>query len=151
MALVDIKVPTEDVAVPGGSLTVRGLSLNDLTVLLSGFRTELERIFAHMEKMGSVSMEGMAEIADTLLLKSPTLVAHAILLAADEEITSEAVKQALKLSIGVQTDAIEKIGRLTFEGSGGVKKFLGTLVKISKGVAATVGELEAPGSGVSLS
>lgn len=151
MAFADIKVPTEDVAVPGGILTVRGLSLNDLTELLSGFRAELETIFAHFEKMGDVTMEGMAEIADTLLLKSPTLVAHAILLAADEPITQDSVQQALRLSIGVQTDAIEKIGRLTFEGSGGVKKFLGTLIKISKGVTRTVGELGTPGSGVSLS
>lgn len=118
-----IKV-TED---EGNSFEVRGLSPNDIAQLLMLHRPVMEQMFNRYAggSADAMTAEDIAvaasEIAVGMLEQAPALVAHLIVLAADDV---DNLKEYAQLSMGIQIDAVIEIGRLTFETAGGPKKLL---------------------------
>lgn len=126
MSLKDYSSERLEVTFKGGSFSVRGLSLDDVTALITKHLPDLDKLadlLAGKATQETAAMETMS-LALKLVVEAPALVAQAIALAADEPDFAE---NARKLPLPVQIDAVKKIGRLTFEESGGAKKFFESL------------------------
>lgn len=129
MSLADFQIFTETVPFRGGSVTVRGLALDDITVLLHNKLADLDDLMAlygdHVDDR--VAITATAQYAIGLVRRSPDLVATIIALAADEP---EMESRARRLPLPVQVNIIERIVELTFVEAGGVKKFVESLMQL---------------------
>lgn len=125
MGLKDLQLPREVVEIPGGgSFSVRGLSYVDLTHLLGKHGAVLSEFFQAVVNGGTtVSAEDFGFMAGNLVMQAPAIAADVICLAADEP---DAFETVLTLPFPTQTDALSKIGKLTFATEEDVKKFLQT-------------------------
>lgn len=143
MPLKDYQVPTERVDLPGGGegnfIVVRGLSLADITALVDGFRPQLEQVFSMIESQTDLTLEDGAAMAYTMIQSFPRLVAKGIALAAGEPDEADTV---LDLPGATQIDALEKIGRLTFEGNS-PKKVLETVIRVLQGSRGAIEDMRA--------
>ncbi|MEL4071752.1 hypothetical protein WKW50_16530 [Ochrobactrum sp. GPK 3] len=143
MALSDYVVETREIAVPKASpLSVRGLSLVDVTRLLSTRGKEIQTFFqkyiSEIQAGGNPKADLPANLGQTLLDSAPSLVAEIIAHAADEP---QAVHQASRLPITTQLEALEAIGQLTFDAEGGPKKFLEAVIRIMSGATGMMSGL----------
>jgi hypothetical protein len=133
MSLKDFVIRKEQVAFRGGVLEVRGLALNDVTVLIRDHLTELSRLFElyDNDETRNTAMAESAKFAIELIKESPQVVASMIALSSDEP---SLVNVAAQLPLPVQVETVRKIIELTFEEAGGAKKFLDSLVELVSGV-----------------
>lgn len=143
MALADYVVERKAVPFKGGSFDVRGLSLDDVTVLMREHLSDLDQIFELYASTTSqeVLVGETARYAIKLVQEAPGLVANVIALASDEPHQAD---RARTLSIPVQVDALEKIFLLTFEEAGGAKKFFESLGRLLTGLRPTVSLTSSP-------
>lgn len=139
---LNFTLPTEKVVFPGGDLTVRGLSLEDVTTLVRHHGAALSGLFATITaaKSGEVDLDNMTAMASALATAAPRAAAEAIAIAADEP---DKVDLAGQLNLTVQIEALEKIGALTFTSEGGIKKVLETVIRVAQGTAGAVKSLRA--------
>lgn len=108
--LKDIVIESRDIALPGGnSITVRGLTLENLSSLLGTYKPELTQIF-----------NGKMSVPD-LTTKAPLFTATLIAVAAGEP---DAVEQARNLPLGAQLIALEAIWDLTLPDEKALGKLL---------------------------
>ncbi|MEP2533551.1 hypothetical protein [Shimia sp.] len=132
---------TEKVEIPGGEFTVRGLSLEDFTVLLREHYQPAKAIFDRYVTEGTIdaldqaangdSPLGLSRVHDVLLEAieaAPALIGDAIARAADE---TDNPHLARLLPAGVQIEAIQKIVTLTLEAEGGLEKLVETVIKLA--------------------
>lgn len=112
------------------SFEVRGLSIMDISSLLRVHMNDLEALFTMYEQEAAGMSFGnvaLARYATRLISDAPGLVAHIIALACDEP---EQVNNASRLPMIAQIEAIKKIGTLTFEEVGGVKKLIEQMAEL---------------------
>lgn len=134
MSLADYQPAREIVEFKGGSVSVRGLSLDDVSVLMSHHLSDLDNLL-DIYRRGvdeSLAVAATAQYAIRLVKEAPGLVAHLIALAVDEP---SHVDKARGLPMPTQIRILEVAGRLTFEEAGGAKKFvesLGSLINNMK-------------------
>lgn len=142
MGLKDYRLPTARVDLPGedAHIVVRGLALADITVLVDGFRPQLEQVFKMVEGNPDLTLDDGAALAYSMIQSFPALVAHGIALAADEPDAADVV---LKLPLDTQVDALDQIGRLTFAAGNGPKKVMETVVTVLKGSREAIDSLQA--------
>lgn len=130
MSLADFTPARETVEFKGGSFDVRGLSLDDVSILMRSHLPDVEAIIDLLAK-GNAGAEfevsAVLEHAITLVKEAPGLVANLIALACDEP---DEVDKARALSLPVQVRAIETICKVTFDEAGGPKKFVESLVHL---------------------
>lgn len=125
MALEDFVLPTEEVQLPGGkSFAVRGLSLQDITVLISKHGPTMEEFY---RRYSADENNNPLQVGMDLIGQAPSLVAQIIAIAADEPNMADRV---IRLPIVTQQDALEKLGKLTFDASGGPKKFVEAVIRL---------------------
>lgn len=126
----------------GNSMDVRGLSLDDVAVLMNQHLVDLERLFDLYE--GGVREDAKvlatAQFAIGLTRDAPALVANVIALAAAPDGASRdeiaaLVPKARTLPMPVQVEAIKAISLLTFAEAGGAKNFLSSLTNLIAAVA----------------
>lgn len=122
MSLADYQPARTTVPFKGGSFDVRGLSADDLGVLLKHHLPDLDRLFElYAEGVDErLAVFGTAQYAMKLVQDAPGLTAHVIALATDED---EVVDKARRLPIPVQVEALKAIVHLTFDEAGGPKNF----------------------------
>lgn len=137
MALTDFVLPTEEVSFPGGSFAVRGLSLEDITVLLTTHGPVMEQFFKKYS--GSPEESSPMEIGMSLVAQAPTVAAQIIALAADEPEKADVIR---KMNLAVQQKALEKIAKLTFDASGGPGKFVEAVIRLVQGTTNLMGSLQ---------
>lgn len=112
------------------SFEVRGLSIMDISSLLRVHMNDLEALFTMYEQEAAGMSFGnvaLARYATRLISDAPGLVAHIIALACDEP---EQVNNASRLPMIAQIEALKKIGTLTFEEVGGVKKLIEQMAEL---------------------
>lgn len=130
MALADYTPVRAPVEFKGGSFDVRGLSLDDVSVLMRSHLPDVEAIVDLLAK-GNAGAEfdvtSVMEHAITLVKEAPGLVANLIALAADDP---DNVDKVRSMPLPIQVRAIETICNLTFEEAGGPKKFFESLVHL---------------------
>lgn len=130
MALSDFTPEQTTIPIGNTSITVRGLSLVDISSLMRTHLSDLEAVIELYEK--SAQTEGLSSIAlgkfaIALVKDAPGLVAHMIALAADEPAMTET---ASRIKILDQIKLLKAIGALTFEEVGGVKKLMGEFTEM---------------------
>lgn len=128
MSLADFTVHRDQVAFQGGTLSVRGLSLNDITFLVRDHLDELNTLFAMYEKEETreTAAAQSVQFAIRIIKETPRLVAQLIVLASDSP--QDQLAKAETLPLPVQVEMMRKIIEMTFEEAGGAKKFLDSLV-----------------------
>ena len=135
MGLADYKPKVASVSLPGsgGDITVRGLSLDDIAVLMNEHLTDIDGLVAiHANSMTQdARVEEMARFAISIAKDAPALVANVIALAADEP---GQVANARRLPLPVQVEILKKILTLTFEEAGGFPKFVESLTMMMAGM-----------------
>lgn len=131
MSLKDFHIHREEVTFVGGTMLLRGLALNDISYLVSGYLPELEKLFKmyDSEEQRATALQESVKFATTVVRESPLLVAQLIALACDEPDQTEV---AGKLPLPVQVEAIRKIFEITFIEAGGAKNFVDNMVALVK-------------------
>lgn len=134
MGLRDAATTGQVVKTSGGEFAVRGLGYDDIAFLVKEHRVVATSLF---ERFGSVENPEtkFGEMLNVALDKAPDILAHIVALGVDEdERFDEKVKLVRRLSVSTQTEALERIGKLTFEQEGGAKKVFETAVQIIQGM-----------------
>lgn len=135
MQVSTFTIPVREVAFKYGTLYVRGVALEDVTMLLRDHLDQLNNIFglygldgdnAPDEAQQTAIVSNAVQFAVNLVVKSPELVAS-LIFSCTEGLPMEMVR---KLPAPVQVDTIRAIFDLTFEEHGGAKKFLGSVLNL---------------------
>lgn len=146
MGLASFTLPTETITLPRDqTMVVRGLSFEDITILVKAYGGDLTALFSQMASgQGELALTDTTALVAKFFNMAPLAAAHAIALAAD---APEYVEAARRLPLPVQLDAIEKIAALTFEVEGGPKKVLETVIRIAQGTTEVIQGLQTSGIG----
>ncbi len=131
MSLADFEPERHTVAHRGKPLMeVRGLSIEDVSVLIRQHLPDLEKLYDLAQTMPGNAVARLAD--DGFLLKlvtdAPNLAAHVISLAADEPTMADKAK---RLPIATQVLALQATARLTFEDIGGPKGLIALLESVT--------------------
>lgn len=126
MSLADYQPMRVEVPIRGTSVSVRGLSLDDVAVLMNLYLSDVDKLFTLYddEVDQNSKVAAMAQFAIVLSREAPALVGHLIALAVDEP---EAIDKARKLSLPAQVDILKVVFATTFEEAGGARKFVESL------------------------
>lgn len=122
----------------GGTFTVRGIGLDSIAYLMNtGNRDELESAVASLEAIFEAKGDAGALQAGlmSLVTQLPALCAKVVALAAGEPDEWEKV---LKLPLPVQLEAVNAIGRLTFDGEDSIRSFMAGLLILMSGLTTTM-------------
>jgi hypothetical protein len=127
MGLRDLKHPTAQVETPGGSFVVRGLSLEDLTILMKDHTEEVGTLFNQFRDWSltpdTQEKVPVHQFLVRIVSQTPALISRVIARAADED-DAEGIRSAAKLVPEDQSQALEKIGGLTFRSEAELEKML---------------------------
>jgi hypothetical protein len=140
--LKGLVIPTTTIKVPGGEIAVRGLSFNDLSVLVQGYGPALKGLFEKLTGSGleDVSLDDAGKFAMALLETVPEAAACIIALGAGEP---DDVAVAATLPFPVQLEALEAVAVLTFNTEGGAKKVVETVIRLAQGIGGLMADLKA--------
>ena len=129
------------------SISLRGLSLNDLSVLVNTNLEDFDALYQLVMEHGKPFTKGqrsvddlnetvIKELAVTLARSAPRFAVMAIALAAMEadEDLGEVMQGAARLSMAAQIGALIKVAEMTFIEVGGVKKFFGLVGGLLSGL-----------------
>ncbi|AEG53115.1 phage pre-tape measure protein [Sinorhizobium meliloti] len=125
----------------GGELSVRGLTVPDITQLVHIHQDAALSIYDRFKDPKMLGEGSVESVAQELLGKFPSVVAHLIALAADEP---HRLDDYAKLPIDVQVAALEKIAILTFAMEGGLKNFIETVTRIAASAGGLTDQLRLP-------
>ena len=146
MGLKDLQFPKATIKVPGGeadqevSFTVRGLSLQDATIIFASYKPIIIELFNRFEKEGDAALVQMIE---EVIVESPGLIATIIACAADEMTDQDAIANALRLPLPVQMEALYKIGEMTFAVEGSLKKMVEMAMRAIQAASQEMASLKA--------
>jgi hypothetical protein len=135
MSLKKYRPRVETILAGEETVALRGLNVNDVSILLDAHRPMIEQMVGLMNDMEQgTSLESRV---DRLIVESiqraPDLVAGIICLAADEP---DAADQAKSLPFAVQVEALVHVFTLTFQETGGLGNFLAVLRRVLDGAKA---------------
>lgn len=141
MGLKDLTLPTETVELPGGKVSLRGLSVNDIQVMFIQNADTMTNLFNELVNTPSDPTDMLSgDVASRLLTKAPDMVAQIIAVSAGEPDEVEKVKM---LPAPLQLEMLEKVGNLTFCMEGGVKKTLETVIRMFQATNRNLMEIRA--------
>lgn len=121
---------------------VHGLSLNALVGLLVNHRAEVEALFAKFQGKDpeAISEDDVSAAGFEMIEKAPVFVAQIIAAASDAYVDHEQAEDEptpldiiMSMPAGLQLAFLSKIGPLTFNAGGGVKKMLALALKAVQG------------------
>ena len=141
MSLSDLKIPQVDIEVPGGMIAVRGLSLNDIVILVTRNGEVFKSLFQDFLNGtdGNPLLTGKNILSD-LASKKPHLFGEIIALSAGE-FNTQAIENASRLTLDVQLRVLEEVGKLTFREEGSIKKVIETVSRIMGSLTTSVNQL----------
>lgn len=135
-SLADLKLPTTEVPVSDGqTLTVRGLSLTDISEIFREHAIVLEGLY-QKHIVAKDEMPPADQLAKALMTEAPLVVAQLIASANDEPESDEIVG---KLPIMVQANALTEVAALTFRSEAEVKELLEKLIQGSGVLSSLLG------------
>jgi len=130
MALSDYQPRVSEVQIPGGSVTVRGLTPSEIEELVRNFKDEAVTIYKGLIDGDADNSDAYSRIIP-LLGESPRLCGSMIAMACDEP---ESVELASSLPLIVQLNIILPILDLTFTVDGDLKKLMAKALNMIGGV-----------------
>ncbi len=141
MGLKHLKLASALVEVSDGEqFTVRGLSLDDISFLVTRHSAKLAALYAQFKLRDDIGEDNMMGLALDLLKQAPELAADMIACASGDHEDSELAAQ---LPFPVQLDALEKLVTLTFTVAGGPKKVLEIVIRLAQGTTGLLESLKA--------
>lgn len=138
MAAIDYKTPTTEIPFPnGGSMTVRGLNLDDLSALLQDHLEPISKAVDayRLHKESAFTNANLMTFILTLAKDFPGLVSEVISIATDEP-----GARNIKFSLGIQVSALAAVSKLTLEEAGGLGNLFATLATLARGVLPNASE-----------
>ena len=149
MGPIELVIQTQTVEYPGGTFAVRGFSPNDALTLYLRHAGELSKLFdqfanqAKVEGADAVTAASTLEAASSMVAGTPLLMAEILAVAmdadpADIEGFTKIVSSVLKLPIGVQMDALNKIADMTFTSDMPLGKFLTLVLSMAQSATAAL-------------
>lgn len=137
MSLRDFVIQTKAIrSLNGSSFSVRGLSLNDITLLLQTSEPEVRSMFAIFLGVDKTASESdMLQTAVPALQQFPRLASTMIAIAADD-CSVETLEIVQRLPMNTQVEALETILKLSFDAEGGPGKFLEIVTRAFQGMTA---------------
>lgn len=139
MGFGDLPLLTTEIPYGNTSFTVRGLSTEDVSAILSRFGSEVVMLFGGLLSGQAVDVETMPAMMRTLVVEAPTLVAEVIARAADDP-SEKGVSRARKLPLPVQVDALIAVYHNTFTSESELKKFVGVVTSLTLRASGLVEE-----------
>ena len=130
MSLSDYQPERVEIKLKKSVFTVKALSLEALAGLIKHHLTDMDTVFDIFKgqgENGEITPEIAKNVALTLAKDLPDLAAALVASATEEGNTPDNLAGAKRLPFPVTVDVLQKIGALTFEEVGGVKKALETL------------------------
>lgn len=129
MTLAAYVVPKREVTFRGGSFHVKGLSLDDVTILMGGYLNEIDNLFKLYDKEDTreTAVSESAKLAIGIVRESPAMIGTMIAICSGEP---DQVEIARNLPLDVQIEALKAIIELTFEEAGGAKKFVDKILNL---------------------
>lgn len=122
MGLKNYTPERHEIPLKNNPFLVRGLSLEDISVLINRHLPDIEALFdlfTSGHDLSKLDDNAFKNLAASIVGQAPGFAANLIALAADEP---DSAKQAAMLPAPVQINAVIKIGDLTFSEVGGIKK-----------------------------
>lgn len=143
MSLADYQPLRREIPLRGGSsVSVRGLSLDDVAVLMNLYLRDIDALFNLYDEVDEASqVRAMAQFAVVLCREAPTLVAHAIALVCDEP---DHIDKARLLGLPKQVEILKAVFEMTFEEAGGARKFIESLGMLLQTLAPAVQKTGSP-------
>lgn len=141
MGLRDLRLPSSEVPVPGGdSFAVRGMSLQDVSVLVRHHGAAMTLLFDRYIKQSGEGLPAadMATMGRALLEIAPDAAAEMIALAAGEP---ESIDIVRTLPLPVQVDALDKLMAHTFTTEQDLKKVIETVIRAATGATGALNSL----------
>lgn len=128
--MINLTIPYETISFGNNSIQVRGISVNDITILIQtfGFKTLDDAVKEFTEKNSDENSE--FDLMD-LLTKFPLAAAHLIALAAD---SSDQAGLVARMPAPAQIQCLEAIYKLTIQETGGLESFILLIRKIMRGI-----------------
>ena len=139
MSLKDLVVPKAQIEAAGVTFHVRGLSLEDILLLVSEHKAELSVLFDRFQDSADTDIDDTRTMGANLIQEAPGLAAKIIAIAADEP---DAVDNVRQLPFPAQVDTLDQIGRLTFESQRDVKKVLEIVIRVAQGANSLMDDLQ---------
>lgn len=136
MSLKDFVVASQVVSFKGGSLNLRGLSLNDISTLARDYLPEIEKLFGMYasEEQRENALSESVKFAATVVREAPAMIGQLIAMAGDD---LGSASTAMRLPLPVQMHAIRIIFEMTFEEAGGAKKFFDSMMGLMRVIQPT--------------
>lgn len=151
MGLRDIVIATKTIPAGGTSFEVRGLSMNDLMLVVTEYGPQMTLVFSRLQA-GEIQGEDIKSTIVNMSREFPDLLAAVICLAADDY-DPEMVAKMKKVPLTVTTEAAEEIFKLTFASEAEVKKFIESLTRMiaagSGALTTALGQTSETGIGAS--
>jgi hypothetical protein len=141
VGLSELNFASETISTPGGDFVVRGLSFLDVMDLVEAHGPALAGAFTRISESQETSLEVVVGMAGKLAKGMPDLAAAVIAAGAGEP---GAIDVAVRLPFPIQVEALEKIGRLTFQTEADVKNLVETAIRMMQGAAGTIQSLRQP-------
>ena len=144
MGPLNLIVPTDTVA---GLGEIRGLSPNDGLTLYYRHAGELSKLFdqfaGKVKAKERVAESEVLQAGAAMVSGAPLIMAEIIVLAldgdpADVEGFARNVSQVMRMSAGMQMDALQKIGELTFSSDMPPGKFFGLVLSMAQSATAVM-------------
>lgn len=153
MGLHDLTLPTAQVELSdAASFGVRGISFSDAIALYYRHTGELSALYEHFKSKSESGAQfdatDVSAIGGTLIANAALLVAEVIALASGTQIATvdfdKAVEIAKSLPAGVQMDALQKIGGLTFTSEMPPGKFFAVVLEMIQTTTAAISPSRRP-------
>lgn len=145
MALRNYKPKTDTIQAGDEEVTIRALTLSDVTILVDAHWSEMKAIYdfyAGTEAEASIDEKVNRAILECVRV-APDLAAAMIAVSAGEP---DAVEIAKSLPFTVQVDAVLKIVTMTLSEAGGLGNFLAVLQRAMDSVKTALPAMSAPPS-----
>jgi len=150
MPISDFVPAVEVVPFPGGTFTVRAISLPDVAILIDAHEYTITSLVEKVQNRRDViSQYGedeeafqkvIADLLTELIRESPIVVANLIAICADEP---DQMDRASKLPITVQLEALTQIAKLTFTDLASVKKLVADVIAMVRGMLPALNQTAA--------
>lgn len=143
MGLRNLTLPCHVVTVADGvTFTVRGLSPDDALGLYFRHAGQLSALFDQFAVKGAVTRDDVSAVSTVVIGSAPRVMAEIIAIASgsepEDDTFEDDVKAALRLSAGVQMDALQKTADLTFSSDMPPGKFAAVVLALARSAAASL-------------
>jgi hypothetical protein len=136
MSLKNLSLATRHLELPNGSITVRGLSLNEILLLVGLYKPAMEAIYTQVSAVNG-DTDQLQDVVQSALTEMPDLVKTLIVMGCGEDVNdNEAMKTAELLDFGSQVQIINAVGEATFAAGGGAGNVLRLIVRAVQGTTS---------------